>query len=387
MRKVALWSLGVMLLLALLAGALVFAQRDIPAPTGTYPVGRMNYLWTDTVRPEEVTPNPDDQRMVAVHIFYPAVPGTGRPDVYFPNLEVLQAALSESGQVDAIELMGLPLVRTTRIQDALVASDGGPWPVVLLSPGYGTNVEFYACLAEELASHGYTVVGMAHPYDVAAVDLGDGHFATLTNVGWADIAKHQAWIQRRAPVRVADALFVLRQLEQLANDADGPFSGRLDFARLAILGHSLGGITAAEAAAAEPRFKAAINLDGVQLGGVLAVGKDYKVPACPFLLVTKETELSPGIAAQFQELTQGGWRMVIPEAEHEDFSDGPVLLPSLIPGYSRADRVLALTRQGVREFLDQSLRGKPSPMLAETAQTAGYRVEAYPAGAVALGSI
>lgn len=74
--------------------------------------------------------------------------------------------------------------------DATVVKDTNPFPVLIFSPGNGTNIEFYTSLASEIASHRYIVIGVNHPYDLPAVELARG----------------------RIEVRTADLLFVLDQV-------------------------------------------------------------------------------------------------------------------------------------------------------------------------------
>ena len=66
--------------------------------------------------------------------------------------------------------------------DAEVAKSQMHYPVIILSPGNGTNIEFYASLASEIASHGYIVAGLNHPYDVPAVELSNGDIAPYDRV-------------------------------------------------------------------------------------------------------------------------------------------------------------------------------------------------------------
>ncbi len=55
-----------------------------------------------------------------------------------------------------------------------MAGGGGRFPVVLFSPGSGGARTQNTAWAEELASHGYLVAALDHPYDSAAVVLTDG---------------------------------------------------------------------------------------------------------------------------------------------------------------------------------------------------------------------
>jgi predicted dienelactone hydrolase len=124
---------------------------------------------------------------------------------------------------------------------------------VILSPGNGTNIEFYTSLAGEIASHGYIVIGLNHPYDVPAVELSSGAVAPYDKDQWLlDAAAHQEYITERIKVRTADVVFALGQLAGM--NSSGPFAGIIDVHSVAVAGHSLGGITASEACKAEFRW-------------------------------------------------------------------------------------------------------------------------------------
>ena len=104
--------------------------------------------------------------------------------------------------------------------DAQPLRRSGGWPVVLFSPGFGVEHELYAGLVEDLASHGYVVVAIAHPHDASIVQFPDGHVVVPSSQ--MDMAEALA-------VRVADTRFVLTQLARL--DRSGLFAGKLDLGR------------------------------------------------------------------------------------------------------------------------------------------------------------
>jgi pimeloyl-ACP methyl ester carboxylesterase len=56
---------------------------------------------------------------------------------------------------------------------------------------------------------------------------------------------------------------VLDELTRLATAPDSAFAGRLDLARIALAGHSLGGLTAIRGIQHDVRFRAGISLDGL----------------------------------------------------------------------------------------------------------------------------
>jgi len=348
-----------------LGAAWLYPQLEMPSPTGPQAVGRTALSWVDDGRPEVMTADPSDRRETPVVVWYPAAADTGEPVGYFPNLAAVAQELSASGEVGAVEVWGLRYVRSEERWGAAAAA--GRFPVVLLSPGNGTNVEFYAGLAGELASRGYVVVGLNHPYDVAAVALEDGRVAQFASEHWPmDFAVRQAATAARITERVAVVRFVLDQLEALVTAGEHPLARRLDLERVGILGHSLGGITAAQACASDARLRACLNLDGVQAGGPFGAQPQPELPLQPFMFITKEAGLDPRGQALWEQLAGEAYLRVVAGAAHDNFTDGPALAPALWPGPGAAERVLAEVRGYAAAFMDYSLRGETSALLAES---------------------
>ena len=162
-RKIWRISIPVGLLLLILLVFSIYPQMELPAPTGTYAVGRTLFKWVDTLRPDVLTEDPNDFREVSAAVWYPAQAGTGTESRYFPSLSIVSNALMQSGELGWWEVFGLRFVRSNISLDAAPAKEGAPYPVVLFSPGNGTNIEFYSRLAVEIASRGHIVVGINHP--------------------------------------------------------------------------------------------------------------------------------------------------------------------------------------------------------------------------------
>src|SRR5205807_5584780 len=70
------------------------------------------------------------------------------------------------------------LVRTHSLSDAPVSPEQRAYPVVLLRAGGSALTTDFTTLAEDLASHGYIVVGFDAPYRSFIVVLPDGRVVT-----------------------------------------------------------------------------------------------------------------------------------------------------------------------------------------------------------------
>jgi predicted dienelactone hydrolase len=236
----------------------------------------------------------------------------------------------------------------------VAASDGG-FPVLFLSPGNATNVGFYSALAEDLASKGYVVFGIDHAFQVAAVRIQDGTVAVYDH----SMDTGPESIGAKIEERVADLTFVLEQIREGTGGVEF-LAPSLDPARIGVLGHSNGGISAAEMCRAEAAITACLNIDGQAAGGPFGYQQDAPAPDQPFMFLTKEASIHDALHSRFEAAGAGTVRAVVPVAEHGDFTDGGLLEPDVIPFSNTGRSVVVTTRAVVSAFFDQWLK-EPRP--------------------------
>lgn len=327
--------------------ALSLNRLETPPPLGLHSVGRVRINLIDDQRPERF--KLERRREVIIEAWYPAKKGSGVTCPYFPELAAISGALVESGQLSSIESWGLSQVRSHAQCNAEFAAVVPPCPVVLLSPGNATNVELYSAIGEELASRGYIVLGVNHPYDVGAVRLHDGFIANYQQREFGD----QAALRSRMLERVADIRFLFDSLVAI-NAGDHVLSGHLDLSRIAVIGHSLGGLTAAEFCAVDTRPIACVNLDGLYFDNPYGASAAAKAPPQPFLYLGKEKTINDRtreLLARHKNAKLVG----VAEATHESFQDGCLFEPTLRPWDQKSRRTLERWRSQLVEFLDAHL--------------------------------
>ncbi|WP_027660344.1 alpha/beta hydrolase family protein [Salinispora fenicalii] len=344
-----------------------------PRPSGQFTVGTSVLQWTDPDRPETATPAPDDRRTVVVQLWYPAHPNAaGAERARYAGrtaheAHVVFGALADYLGVPGFLFDGAADARTRSVPDAAVADTGGRFPIVLFSPGLGGVRTQNTAWAEELASRGYVVVGVDHPYDSAAVVLTDGTIVRTLVAATGDDAEDERRANGWTAVRAADLSFVLTQMGRLdRGEIRGPLTGRLDTDRAAVTGHSVGGAAALLAARREARFAAVIDIDGAPRDPdprpfhqpVLALSQPVDPAVNPTYL--------PALTRVLNLSTETGYLLVVPGSAHATFTDAPLYLPpvpSLVGTLGRTD-ALRMTTATTVAFLDATLRNAPGDLAA-----------------------
>lgn len=376
-------GLAILILAALAPWALLPAPV-LPQPRGPHPVGEQVFRWVDASREEAATPDPADHRNVVVQAWYPAAAGpAGRPDrdrtPYLDGLGRLPGPIMafptfvfrRFGEADSHAAPNAPISNARRT-----------WPVVIFSPGYGAPRAFYTGLAADLASRGYVVLTVDHPYEAAVTQLADGRAVGPAQYYGRGNTERIAYMERQIPVRVADLRFALDQLTRPG--AIGPqLAGRLDANRVAAAGHSFGGATAVVAASEDPRIRAAADIDGMLYGPVR--GEALEGP----LLLLESDHDGTGFRARYVEATEavlsqvpaGGWRYAIGGANHFTFTDADHFLSPpgrwAVAQVMGGERGAAATQRAAVDILDAFLRGplkgQPADVAAAAARYEGLR--------------
>ncbi|HWD21319.1 MAG TPA: family membership [Verrucomicrobiae bacterium] len=348
-------------------------QLTLPTPTGTFAVGRAVYDWRDDLRVDPLAPAPETKRELLAWIWYPAAPGSSLAvDDYVP-LELRAGGASAGAGVLALLTRDPLKVHAHSIPDADVSSQERAYPVVVMRAGASAEVVNYTSLAEDLASHGYIVVGFDAPYRTIRVAFPDGRVITRTPENNPENYEGQPQASRLHELLnawTADIGFALDRLAQLnASDPSAKFTGRLDLTRVGVFGHSFGGAQSAQFCSQDPRCKAGVDLDGRPLGSVIQTG--LRQPFM-FLLSDQNTSDQEGrqVMADIQSIynrlpSDGRLIIKIRGANHFTFSDDGALLKSrLVRGVLRmfgklgieGRRQLAVTAYCIHTFFDTHLK-------------------------------
>ena len=382
----ALAGLGVLAIGALF-GFLWLEHRSevtLPPPTGPFAVGRAIYDWTDPVASDTLAPIPGTKRELLVWMWYPAAGQSGVTDDYVPAELGPKAEASGGANIWTLLTREVSNVRGHSLRGADVSSQQRSFPVVIMRAGASASVLNYSTLAEDLASHGYVVVGFDAPYRTGRVVFPDGRVMGRTEQNNPEVCvvpdrtQMERCVSRVLTAWTGDIAFVLDRLARLnASDSSGKFTGRLDTARVGVFGHSLGGAVAAQFCHDDSRCKAGIDIDGAPHGSVVREGL-----AQPFMfLLSDHGAETDSASVQIERDIQSIYdripsdrrlRVSIRGAFHFMFSDDGALLKSgIVRAVLRAlgklgidaRRQLAVTTYCVHTFFDHFLKSPGSSAL------------------------
>ena len=113
------------------------------------------------------------------------------------------------------------------------------------------------------------VASVDHTYEATAVEFPDGRFVKSvfgSHLAESTWRRDEQSLALAASARPKDLKFVVDELARLNNEASSPFTGKLDLTKVAVAGHSLGGLAALLGLKQEARFKAAVLLDARRAG-------------------------------------------------------------------------------------------------------------------------
>src|SRR5215472_2610347 len=335
-----------------------------PSVSGSVRVGTKEVDMVDFSREDPYTAN-GAPRELLVRLWYPAeVSGGCTP-----------AAYAASKVWDRFsELVGVPLpsVNTNSCTDAPVMD--GVHPIVIFTPGYTGTMTDYTFLFEDLASRGYIVASVDHTFEATAVEFTDGRFVQsvfgsyLGGIFRGDVSAMTFAVS----VRLHDLQFVLNELDEMNKDSGNAFAGKLDMSRIALAGHSMGGVTTLLGLQQDPRFKAGVVIDGdftntmpsPTLTPVLILGMGRQQWAGEECSLWNELD-GPRLAVNFLG------------ADHMTPTEGVWIAEGAIPaGDMGVDKTVTALRRYVAAFLDANLRGRPwdSLLFGSTAEFPAARV-------------
>jgi len=366
----------------------LFPVFELPAPTGEYPIGTAYYSLTDSTRVDSLSDLPDAHREISLQVWYPAAPEqTGTPVPYMS--EEAAAAFGAYLRLPGDDMLSyFSLVSTYSSTEFPLRPTDTAYRVILFSPSGLMNGT--TALSEDLASHGYVVIAVGHPYwnpfvydstgGVVPFDAMNEHYAAMRReLGSGEVesikdrilqtddpAEQNELVRQLTdaqPLNTADIKrwaddisFVIDWLRPM-NSPTGFFAGNLSLDHIGVMGFSKGGCAAGQVCVQDNRVKAGINFDGFMYGDV--VDSPLTVP----FLFMHSTPANDGgwiSGGTFANADSTARQIRINGAAHTSFGDaclwGPGLTGAMNGGSIDGDRMIEITRAYTRAFLDRHLK-------------------------------
>lgn len=372
------------------------AAQLIPSPLGKYAIGHHRFEWTDSSR-IEIFEDKKAKRQLVADIWYPAQQQSKAIVIYL-DTQLVKKAFGSDGLKSMLGIQGATAIRSGRVQSH--AKENAPFeltirsaPVVFFSHGMGMITQFYTTQIEELASHGYIVVALNHPYDAWIVSFKDGAFIPLETTKRTAASKseedHIIYENQRVEWWAADIIYALNRLTEinLEKSKNIPFAGRMDLSAVGAMGHSVGGRAAARACQRDQRFKSCANQDGVANMQPFYRNTDGVGMKQQYLLFERDLNAkltsadAKSMGMEFDQLllfidslrrmktaalasTGGSFHILLNfrSSTHMSFSDLPLLQAENETEAAHAFKLLRVTSRYTREFFDKTLRGIPAPL-------------------------
>jgi predicted dienelactone hydrolase len=328
--------------------ALVFPQNKLPPMTGTHPVATVNYTYTDQNRIETFT-NTGENREVNVEFWYP-----------------------DDG--------------------------GGPYPLVVFSHGTSALKLSNTSTFMDLASNGYVVCSIDHPYHSLFTIDATGKRTMIDNAymqeylnaanGKYDAATNYKLNHEWMALRIADINFVLDTiLANIKDTGSGAVYQLIDPEKIGLMGHSLGGESSAQVARERNDIGAVVNLDADMAGEYVDFvnGREvlndtvYPVPILTILsdtlvrLIAAVPDANDVIAVKHVTATApNAFEVDLPGTDHMSVTDLPLISPLLVwlintsvpqaAGGHAADALFTVEKMNdlVLQFFNVYLKGEGS---------------------------
>lgn len=240
-------------LLVLLA---VHPSLSANVPPGPYvlPHGHGPYLSKYTAYPLVNHGRPDPynsthDRRLMVSRFDPISPDNCKKKIRIPYFLPKTAALEN----EILAAYEFPKILQNFVLEACTGAkrpEKERFPVALFSPGLNTTRLFYSGLAQELASHGFIVLTIDHPYDVDITEFPDGEIIFGGRVEKPQNGNSSS-VDRAVAIRAQDISFVVSSMKKSETENG-----------VAVFGQSFGGAAASESMLLNSRIRSGANLDG-----------------------------------------------------------------------------------------------------------------------------
>ena len=353
-------------------------MNNKPMPTGKYAVGTKTFTIYNT-RKEALDTKGDSMRHIPARIYYPTSKNTTEGLTKAKSLSRSEAMgikkifmiplnydkMEAAGENDSECYVDAPFIEDKK------------FPLIVFNHGYFSYIEGNSFLLIELASRGYVVLTVGHPYEGTGTDYDDGTY-TIADKSLANKMYHPYWRGILAAYKLTKYKGTLQEqaefFEEFQNKYCKFIGSRVDewitdtnfavehakkeFAQIldltngiGIAGHSQGGAVAYKVCLTDPEYTCGINIDGGLFGDTqgLTMNKPFMQLSC----LDNENVVTKG----YINHTKPAYKVLFRDMKHMGFADIKYALkPGMTAGKLDADLAHKYTCRSFLEFFDCYLR-------------------------------
>lgn len=305
----------------------IYQASFLPAPTGPYLLGTDIFHLIDPLRDEEFTEETGDNREFMMQLWYPRENTSIGDLVPYMDYHTFHWLKQQS----PLPLFMIPdhaytFIHTHALTNAIPTRKNTSFPLIIFSHGYDGVRAIYTSLIENLASHGFIVAALDHPYIAGITVFPDGRIINLAPVP-TNPAKREEYFHKALDAVTGDITCALNFLTDLAR-TNITWNHLLDLSHVGVYGHSFGGGAAAMICHLDDRVTAGLALDGYFQGDVVDQGLDK-----PFLMMLAEGHFDKDTVTQtlWTKITGGAYRAEVMGSTHYGYTDVGLLLSHLTP--------------------------------------------------------
>lgn len=282
------------IIIILLSSFYTFSQTSsfLPTPSGKFTIGTTEITLTDSTRKIK-----GQFQQIPIKIWYPAINNENKNySLYLEKytVEEIFDAYKDFSENDSF-FFELKNYRTNSYKN-IPSDTSEKFPLIIFSPGYYFGLDdFYTSFMENLASNGYIIASISHPYDQkityvnnqkielkkfrAIVAYSQWKIAAFFKTKKPDPENHKKVnrmlnnylfsmkiFDSSLKRWVMDSKFTLFYFQN--NSIINNIILNIDTTKIASFGQSFGGAVAGQICYEDNRIKAACNLDGFQFGNL-----------------------------------------------------------------------------------------------------------------------
>jgi len=363
-KTIAVWDLQKRTVLKEYSVQSVFLDKNstqnitLQKPTGQFDVGTTTLALADTSRKEEH--NATANRELVAQVYYPIDKKkySNETEKYLgKTVEYVKQNIADMKKITVDKLSYVNALKAHSIKDVAASDTSSNYPVIIFSPGFGAPQETYTSYLEELASHGYIVFGLNHPYVTNPTIFPDGRIILQ------DPAFNKSGSETKKDLEfktwTSDIKFLIHELPTV-NSTNNILRNKINLDQIGVMAHSFGGRVIIEAARQDTRIKAGVDLDGKLTSDTSLSGFDT-----PFMFIVaerKDTKDQNRLQQLQKTMTKDSYFIIIKGADHGTFTDlNLVFRPWLYQNNIDPAWGIEITRKYIVNFFDKYLKACSGP--------------------------